>query len=268
MSLIENISGVDQFVEVRDDQNHREILRYVLHANEVQRFPKRVADAFLRDRGAYVHLFEETPLPRTLGEPEFWVVNMTGSPYLEKEVEITELATHGVDKGKWIKKRVANPNVKATILKFDIRQGQEREETDIGPVFWNLPPLQLHLPPAERRFVSKPVRDLLMKREGTTDPAFRGKIIETAAPSPEDPNETWPLEKLMVYGRLLDDKTFTDEFFMSVLGGKLSDNRSPEKQQEVVFNLLKWIKYRIFDPRFPRPSLESVESVLAGVRGN
>ena len=265
MLLIQNVTDVDQFVEVTDRDDN--LIRYTLYAREAQKFTKKIANTFIQERGSYVRLFEETPLDRMFGEPDTWIANMTGSPYEPSEVIVKELAKSGENKGRWVEIKIKNPNADPLILSWDLNPGQTREESDIGPIFRNHPRVKFQIPPGERRYIPRAIATQLLGRDGRQNPAFQKKIVEAPAPEPDEPNDTWPLRKLMVDGQLLDKGQFTVDFYKGVLGDrKVSEvEKYPASRAEATYALLKYIKYRLFDPKYPRPKNSAVEEAFAAL---
>jgi hypothetical protein len=251
--LVQNITGIEQIVNVGDKQFH-------LPPYSLRRLPSELANKFLSERGRFVRRHEEVDLPEDLGRPTTWVVNMTGSPFLPETLTQKKLS-----KGKWETEVVPNPNREPTVLHFHIDRGQKTLQSDAGTTYHNLGAVEIVLPPGMRKILPAKIAQQLLGRVANLDQDMQDRLILCNPPADFEPNESWSLKEIQTYATLLDKQTFTKEHLLSMLDGKSLKDLDPVRLEEVKHVLLSQVRYRLFDPRYTAPSEEVFKATLAEV---
>jgi hypothetical protein len=233
---VRNYSEVDQYVF--DEEEKR---RWEFPANSVMVLPKRIVTLFLNQRGKYVRPYQPIQFPDIPG-PKTWVANMTGNPF----AEASKVSAKG--------ENVPNPNLKARILSWKMRQDQESERDKDGfLIVTNLPPVTIEIPPYTRIEVPTRVAEFLEARDGHQDPESQGRVMLCRGVTEFEPNMSWRLDDIRIYAYLVDKKIdIIGEFKAEELHPKTNIYSTEETKQA----LMRMLFFRLVDERFPLPTRE------------
>ena len=184
--------------------------------------PTAIAKIFLQKCAPYITVYKDTIIPAMPGEKIVYVANMTGNVFDPALTKVKAQRYNHTTKRHEITE-IDNPNVQPQVIK---KQLPNDEETISDSEKVTLPRRLVQIPPYSRLPVPKPVADWLVGRDAMSDIEYRGKVRICRAPSDFEPNETWDLHEIMLYGRMIDEeryKKFDAAEYHRVKSGQVKD---------------------------------------------
>jgi hypothetical protein len=174
----------------------------------VEAFRESVARLFLKECGKHVQVFRETVFEPMPGEPNVWIANVTGNPFLPKEAPDVE---YDPLRKKEIEIRIPNPNKRPRTVKR-VKIGTEVDVSGghgpHGIERVSNPPKIVAIPPHTRMVCPRPIAKWLIDKDAAQERKFQGSLIECRAPTAFEPNITWPLHEVALYSHIVDKDKF------------------------------------------------------------
>jgi len=182
-------------------------MKFELKPLEERSFEVAVADKFLIDCAPTVKEVDEKDIGGTFQakavEEQIWIANMTGNPDASEtivdKVYDTRMRTWATQTGDNPKKpaRPVVRKMKGNMQEYTSRSGHAEA--------FNLFPATIEIPPFKRRLLPKNIAVWMLTRDGNHDKHNRGTIIRSRAPSNFEPDDSWELDDMRAYLRLMDD---------------------------------------------------------------
>jgi hypothetical protein len=248
IKLKNNHKTAEQYVFVNDR-------RYSLPPDVVDEFPRKVANAFLTERGSFVSMYDTPAGYVKEGEATVWLANNTGNPFESEFIE--RMFYKG---GKEEIEKVPNPLRVPRALHWSLHTGQSftQGDTAIGfqEISINFPPTRFDLAPYERKPFARIFADRALTRDAFHETGMQRSIIAARAPTSFEPNMTWSLDEIRLFVLLVDSENIPkvtgkvpSESAIRKEGGNVEEKIDACKNL-----LLRTLFYRLVDDAWPLPS--------------
>lgn len=223
-------------------------------------YPKEVARKFMDQHPKWVRPYEETPIPTAEGEDTVWIANMSGSELFPAEVEVIELV-NGVEH----RKLVPNPLREPTVLEFKVRPGQLLYGPDDDRKKFQEAQKTIRLEPYRRYALPRGYADTIVNRAHNVPNHLKGRVQYCDEGAPYEPNETWPLNDVREYARIVDSTRFTDRAMAEEFPSEemLREKKELNQMETIKENLLHALFPRLVSDRFSKPNMEEFEAIKA-----
>jgi hypothetical protein len=173
-------------------------IRHDIYPHTVKSVNEEVASVFLNERSQYVSVFREVEVPHIFGERIIWVANASGNPFAPKTITLKRK-----HKGEDIEYEAPNPLSIPTVVRERSLGNQILTDTPDGTdkMFkWDRPPFVIELPPFYRMGMSERYARWLVNRDAMREEQHVGKVVFCREPGEFEPNESWPIHHLQVWG--------------------------------------------------------------------
>lgn len=180
--------------------------RYSLAPHEVRPLVRDVAEAFLTQRSKFVQTYQAVYIPPSPGESITWIANATGNPFQPAELVRVRLNRQtGIDE----EFKIPNPLFIARPVEMALSKSQTISDSRQGGFkeSFSHPPSMVKIPPLTRVPVPRTVAEWLLRRDAQMGDGYQGSLVECRGPSDFEPNESWPLDEMMLYAEAMDGKT-------------------------------------------------------------
>ena len=256
---LKNNTGVPQSVVFKGQQ-------IILDADAQKSFDSDVAEHFLSNRSPLVSKVEEKPDAYETGTEMVWLANFTGNKDLPETVSVKMWAS-----GRWTWADVPNPLREPYVVER-FMDGGMREYTakDGAPEAHNLAKTRFRLPPFTRRLYPKNLAQWSLRRDAVSE--SRGSIVKSRAPSMFEPTESWNLDDVRGYMRLIDPS--------AKIGPSESEVRSQAAQDPEAIRagesglqayvddakrlMLQRVFFRVANPDYHLPTREEFSEFMRG----
>ena len=219
---------------------------------EIRPWPREVADVFLAQRGKYIQKYQAMYIPPSPGEAITYIANLTGNPHEPEELTKTQFdRQRGLD----MPYTVPNPMRVARPVEYEM-QGEQVVKAGEGGVKYTLstPPKRVKIPPMVRLPVPRSSAEWLIRRDAQCEEGYRGSVVECRGPSDFEPNESWTIDDVLLYMKLMDPRTAWKKF---VVG---------QDEQEKKLNLYRAVFPRLVDEKYstiPKHAFDAAKIQLA-----
>lgn len=235
--------------------------RYELQPFTSQPFPRRIGELFLSKCSHAVRRYSPVKLPGgDPDDPTVYIANMTGNPFLPATIKVQR-----VHKGEHISVEVENPLRKATVVRHEMSRGQKIGQNPKDPgemTFSNQPKIPVVIPAGVRLPASRGVAEWILLRDARQEERHMGKIIEARAPGAFEPNETWPLQDLLLYAATLDSSSaMAAEIGKVPREHEYKDRPDLEREARVKF-FYNVLVYRLYDMEYPLVTQDEFVALL------
>lgn len=220
---------------------------------EIRTWPRDMADVLLAQRGKYIQPYRPLYIPPSPGEAITYIANVTGNPHAPEM-----LTKKRFDKSRGIEEefQIPNPIRVAKILEYELQSEQVVQMGQGGSKeSYSFPPKRVKVPSTMRLPVPRSVAEWLIRRDAQGDDDSRGSLIECRGPSDFEPNESWPLEDMLLYASMVDKQANWKKFAKG------------EDDHEKKLNLYRAVFNRLVDERFqpvPRMAFEAEKALRVG----
>ena len=182
--------------------------KWVLPAQSVDYFPKRIAAAFLTQRGKYVKKYDAPEGYTVDGRKSVWLANNTGNPFEPAKIE-----RQFYKAGKEEIEQIPNPLRTPVLLRWKLHTGQTFTTSEeaaaisgYSDLSINYPPTGFELAPYERKPFAAEYADRAITRDAFHEQGRQRSIVNAREPSSFEPNETWSLDELLLYCVIVDEQ--------------------------------------------------------------
>lgn len=180
--------------------------RYTLAPHEVRPLPRDIAEAFLLQRSKFVQTYQAVYIPPSPGESVSWIANATGSPFQPEILKRTKLNRQTGIEDVY---EVPNPLRTARPVEFAMNKTQKISDSRQGGFkeSFSFPPEMVKIPPTTRVPVPRSIAEWLLRRDAQMEDGFQRSLVECRGPSDFEPNESWPIDEMLLYAEIMDSKT-------------------------------------------------------------
>lgn len=172
--------------------------RFDIEAYQTMDVEADLAGLFLTHRPNAVQEYVPAQIPDKPNDPKVWIANGTGNPFLPDTVKVSRIV-----KGERVDIEIPNPVKRPQIVMRTMHGGFEKVGNSGNEETRPKQSLRFEFPPYRRFYVSRTYAEWNIERDTVAEAHHQGKIRVCAAPRPFEPNNSWPLEHLQVYARLL-----------------------------------------------------------------
>jgi len=195
---LENVSNEPQKVwDVNDGGRSYEIA-----PGCVENLSDSICKLFLEDSecAKYVIPFKDVEIPNVEGAEMIWVANNTGNPEFPKTFVTQE---YNRQSKTFVKVELPHPLSEAHMVFFNWSEGQKDVTDSDGKVYRhkNMRKKMIKLPPYHRRQLPMPVVYAWQNCLNFGPQEASASMILSRAPSPHEPNSTWDLDEIMLFGQ-------------------------------------------------------------------
>lgn len=198
---VKNVSGVPAVAEMHG-------LTHELQPGESKIVTLALAEAFQKQCPDQVQtagqariggVAEESGPPKTI-----WLANMTGNP--EVPDRVTVKSGYDRQRSKWFSDEIDHPHKKPRVIYRVMNGGQViyTDPEDGKDTGMNLGPKVVEIPPYSRKEFDINTARWMLNRDARSGWPTAGAIIKSKAPHPDEPDESWELDKLVCYLSMLD----------------------------------------------------------------
>lgn len=252
---IHNSSGVVQSVFDAEGMAGPAGRRYDIAAHGNLVVSSALASLFTGQRQGYVVRRTIAEIPRVPGEPIIWVANVTGNPWLPKEVKLKR-----INKGVEEDYLAPNPLLDPVTLTNRMRGDQVIVSTPDGSdkeTKW-MPEVVIAIPAFTRVGLSKRYAQWVLARDERQEIHHIGKVVQCRPPRSDgfEPNISWGLGELQDYARY----AFPDEVWSGheeLLGKDPSDYRDEAEQAAAADTLCKALFFLVVREEYSLPEPEA-----------
>jgi len=262
---LQNTSSEPQIIIDVDGDFGDKGRRYELQAGFIGYVEANLADRFLTDRPRWIQEYEEQPIPPVPGEPEVWVANCTGNPFLPAEIKVSR-----VTKGAQDDYTIANPLRTPIMVKRPIRGGQEKVQTPDGSDYQmiNKPGFTFKFPPYSRRRMALRYGKWNEERDLRQMENRRGSVKMCPAPTSFEPSVRWTLADMQSWCRLVAPQKFVDEPLASLLVPHKKDELTVTEDADMRRELFSAIFFLLIDEQQHTPNREEFNAFVELERVN
>ena len=254
---LKNNVGVPSKIWVEGDNGR--VDEYVIPPFEVGQFEPDIAKKFLDECGGTVVEYSVDSVPGKPGEPQVWIANGTGNPYLPREIILPSF------KEGEPAIRAPNPNLEPLELSWRLPTTEERPNgPDSYDTIHRRGPL-IRLPPYERLSVPESVARWVVQRDELQPPHRKGKVIYCRAPGEFEPNRLWGLDDMITYAALIDRTYFNDERLKEKFPPEAAYAGNPNALREAKLQFWPFLFHMIIEKRRtlpPRGAFEQAKRKL------
>lgn len=260
---IRNRSKIDQFIIVGGE-------RIELKAFHTKVVAPHLADAFtnecsphvVREEGG-IDQFQDAGAGAGVqpGQEYTWLMNATGNPDSPEELEFKR---HTKDGPTIVS--VKNPKHDPLIVRQELGGGQVPARTRGEDTVLNLGKTEVTIWPYSRKAFDKPIADWLLRRDGQQGETMRGCVKEAREPTGHEPNDTWDLDDLQLYAKMLGIERVGAKMSTLKKTAKTKSRSLEELVDETKTELLKRLFFRVADKEYPLPSYDKWLSYKDGAK--
>tara|TARA_Y100000034_G_scaffold103420_1_gene128943 strand:+ start:777 stop:1706 length:930 start_codon:yes stop_codon:yes gene_type:complete len=239
----------------------------VLGPDEQSLFDSEVADHFIKNRNPLVEeVQEEADLYDDNFSEMVWIANFSGNDSLPETINVKQWAG-----GKWYRADVPNPlRIPITVERWCDGGMESYTAKDGAFESKNLAPIRFRLPPYTRKMFPKNLAAWSLRRDGTSE--IPGRIRRSRAPSAFEPNETWSLDDVRSYLRLIDPSAEVGPAEIEVARRAESDPNAVKAGKSGIgayvdsakTEVLRRVFFRVADPRYTLPTREEFNEFTRG----
>tara|TARA_Y100000310_G_scaffold330333_1_gene401785 strand:- start:7 stop:930 length:924 start_codon:yes stop_codon:yes gene_type:complete len=256
---LRNNTGVPQSIVVKGRQ-------VVLDAKAEGSFDEDIAKKFIENRSPLVSVVEESPDIYADSSDMVWIANFTGNEDLPEVINVKQWAS-----GRWVHADVPNPKREARVIERYMDLGMQGYTARDG-VFEmnNLPKTRFRLPPYTRRLFPKNLASWSLQRDSIGD--LRGSIVKSRAPTAFEPDESWSLDDVRGYLRLIDPHAKVGPSQLEVIekaakdpeAVRAGDSGMAAYVRDAKKTVLRRLFFRVADPRYHLPTREEFNEFMSG----
>lgn len=176
--------------------------QYVFEPGIVETLPLSIVERLVisnphleqvQERGVEAR-FTETP------EEKMWIANVTGDKSLPEEIEIQDW---DFEKRRTVRKVIPNGLREPSAYKMVVDLGQRETVDGEGkPYHQALGRREIIIPPFSSQAVPKGIAKMLLRRDQTSDPGVRGKLIRSRAKPEFWPDYSWEYSEIQGFLKL------------------------------------------------------------------
>jgi len=256
---LKNNTGVPQSIVVKGRQ-------IVLDAKAEGSFDEDIAKKFIENRSPLVSVVEESPDTYADSSDMVWVANFTGDEDLPEVINVKQWAS-----GRWVHADVPNPKREPRIVQRFMDLGMQAYTARDGVFeFNNLPKARFRLPPYTRRRFPRNLANWSLQRDSIGD--LRGSIVKSRAPTAFEPDESWSLDDIRGYLRLIDPRAKVGPSQLEVIekaakdpeAVRAGDSGTIAYVRDARKTVLRRLFFRVADPRYNLPTREEFNEFMSG----
>ena len=232
----------------------------ILGPGEEKVFLNDLAKAFLEASAPFVKEVEIDKVGSVYSEKDdqktVWVANMTGDPDASAET-----STKAFINKKWTDSIRPNPKLKDITIKREMGGGQlgfDLPDNEYGSI--NLPPVEITLPPYQRRELPTAIAMWFLNRDATQEPGMVGSAILSRPRSNFEPDSSWDLDDMRAYLRLCDPiAVLGDSEDTVVVKAKQANDNAEIAVHLAKLACLKRLHFRMANPVYRLPTKREFE---------